>query len=321
MTGFCVLGCGTMGKALLTGIFDSVAENGVPTDVPFAVPDKYFACVKFAKEVEDGQRLLGGRAEFVQHSGNVRAAEQSQYVLLACKPQVASEVLGVAGMREALKGKLVLSILAGKTIDQLQSMVDESTRVVRIMPNTASRIRESMSVICAGPRATPTDVEFAEWVFSGIGRTMQLDERLIDAATALCGSGPAFVATMIEAMTDGGIMMGIPFRQAQELAAQTMVGTAKMVISGQHPAMIRNDVSIPLAVPSVVCWRLKTANSVVPLLAVSRRPRSGHLVWASKRPGLFCPFGKIAQEACMFHRRWHQLPLGHHPFSLSLACR
>ncbi|EPY50330.1 delta-1-pyrroline-5-carboxylate reductase [Schizosaccharomyces cryophilus OY26] len=246
MTGFCVLGCGTMGKALLTGIFDSIKEQDEQASKNVTVPDKFYACVKFAQEVEEIQRLFGEDVEIsVRAEENVQKAKASDVLLLSCKPQGAEEVLSLPGMKEALKGKLILSILAGKTIAALESLLDESTRVIRIMPNTASRIRESMSVLCPALNATEADMEFAEWVFNGIGRTMKLPEKLIDASTALCGSGPAFVATMIEAMTDGGVMMGIPFAQAQELAAQTMVGTGQMVLQGQHPAKIRNDVSTP----------------------------------------------------------------------------
>lgn len=246
MSGFCVLGCGTMGKALLTGIFDSIAENGNDVSDEIVIPNKFYACVKFPKEKEDVQKLFGDRVKVVMGAKeNAEMAAISNVLLLSCKPQAAEDVLNSPKMKEALKGKLILSILAGKTISSLQSMLDESTRVIRIMPNTASRIRESMSVICPGPNATEEDIKFAEWVFNGIGRSMKLPEKLIDAATAVCGSGPAFVATMIEAMTDGGVMMGIPFPQAQELAAQTMVGTGRMVLQGQHPAMIRNDVSTP----------------------------------------------------------------------------
>lgn len=145
---------------------------------------------------------------------------------------MAVSILGAPGMSSALEGKLLISILAGVTIEQLTSMVPASTRVVRAMPNTPCRIREGMTVVSAIPSSsspTPSkhdlqlelDRSIILAIFSSIGRCRFLDEKHFDACTALSGSGPAFACIVLEAMADGGVMMGLPRTEALELAAQS----------------------------------------------------------------------------------------------------
>ncbi|CAE7130478.1 unnamed protein product [Rhizoctonia solani] len=188
---------------------------------------------------------------------NLRAVQESDVVLLCCKPQMAVSILGATGMASALEGKLLISILAGVTIQQLTEMVPASTRVVRAMPNTPCRIREGMTVVSAIPSSsspTPSELDLQLEldraiilaIFSSIGRCRFLDEKHFDACTALSGSGPAFACIVLEAMADGGVMMGLPRTEALELAAQTLQGTARMVLqSGQHPAQVKDSVTTP----------------------------------------------------------------------------
>lgn len=145
---------------------------------------------------------------------------------------MATSILGAPGMAAALEDKLLISILAGVTIEQLTDMVPASTRVVRAMPNTPCRIREGMTVVSAIPSSsspTPSaldiqlelDRAIILAIFSSIGRCRFLDEKHFDACTALSGSGPAFACIVLEAMADGGVMMGLPRTEALELAAQS----------------------------------------------------------------------------------------------------
>lgn len=132
-------------------------------------------------------------------------------------------------MSSALESKLLISILAGVTISQLTALVPASSRVVRAMPNTPCRIREGMTVVSAIPTSSsPTrdlqpelDRAIILAIFSSIGRCRFLDEKHFDACTALSGSGPAFACIVLEAMADGGVMMGLPRTEALELAAQS----------------------------------------------------------------------------------------------------
>ena len=176
-------------------------------------------------------------------------------MLLACKPYNLSAVLQEEGIREALAGKLLISILAGVSVSQIEntiysggSIIDESVRcrIVRVMPNTASLIRESMTVIATSDPPLPQSLEaLVSWIFTRIGRVVHLPAAAMDASTALCGSGPAFFALVLEAMADGAVAMGLPRAEAQLMAAQTMRGTAGLVLNGEHPAMVREKVSTP----------------------------------------------------------------------------
>jgi len=174
--------------------------------------------------------------------------QQSDVVLLCCKPQIAHAILNEQGMKEALDGKLLISILAGVTMRQITDWVLPSTRVVRAMPNTPCKIREGMTVVSNLP---PSAVEESDRaiilkIFSSIGRCRFLEEKHFDACTALSGSGPAFACIFMEAMADGGVMMGLPRAEALELAAQTLQGAARMVLQGgAHPAQIKDSVTTP----------------------------------------------------------------------------
>ncbi len=178
-------------------------------------------------------------------------------MLLACKPQMVRDLLGVEGMREALKAKLLISILAGVPVSQIEEVLYGSVgdkdpeeegrcRIVRVMPNTASLVRESMTVIATStPPLPPHSNALVTWMFSRIGRVVHLPPSLMDASTALCGSGPAFMALVLEAIADGAVAMGLPRAEAQLMAAQTMRGTAGLVLNGEHPALVREKVSTP----------------------------------------------------------------------------
>ena len=182
-------------------------------------------------------------------------------MLLACKPYNLATVLQEEGMREALAGRLLISILAGVPVNQIEDTiygersnktlsmdpaVDGRCRIVRVMPNTASLVRESMTVIAISNPPLPSSLDaLVSWMFTRIGRVVHLPPALMDASTALCGSGPAFFALVLEAIADGAVAMGLPRAEAQLMAAQTMRGTAGLVLNGEHPAMVREKVSTP----------------------------------------------------------------------------
>ena len=174
--------------------------------------------------------------------------------MLGCKPYMVSEILLEEGMREALAGKLLISICAGVTVHQLQHAIygsapateENRCRIVRAMPNTASGIRESMTVIAISTPPLPESVSsLVTWIFRRIGDVVYLPSGTMDASTALCGSGPAFFALMLEAIIDGAVAMGLPRAEAVRMAAQTMRGTAGLVLAGEHPALLRDKVSTP----------------------------------------------------------------------------
>jgi pyrroline-5-carboxylate reductase len=160
-------------------------------------------------------------------------------------------------MKDALAGKLLISICAGVTVAQIESILygppeargadfQPPCRAVRVMPNTAAINRESMTVIATStPPLPPAWDNLVSWIFTRIGLITRLPPTAMDVSTALCGSGPAFFALVLEAMADGAVMMGMPRAEAQFMAAQTMRGTAGMVLGGEHPALVREKVSTP----------------------------------------------------------------------------
>ncbi|KAL9938319.1 hypothetical protein V8E36_002942 [Tilletia maclaganii] len=185
--------------------------------------------------------LLGGSGS------NVRAAREADVVLVCCKPNMVKDILAEDGMREALKGKLVISICAGLRIAQIEAWVDADTKIVRAMPNTPSKIRQGMTVVTPlPPSSAPLDKAILLALFSSVGRCRILEEKHFDACTALAGSGPAFACVFLEAMADGGVMMGLPRAEALELAAQAMQGAARMVLqTSTHPAALKDSVTTP----------------------------------------------------------------------------
>ncbi|KAI1795811.1 pyrroline-5-carboxylate reductase [Ganoderma leucocontextum] len=266
----CVLGCGTMGVAILSGVLASLAAktssppqpkweshtSGTVTPQTLedeSLPSRFIACVS-REETANKLRTafftigtLGRNVEIVQ-ARNVEAARESNVILLCCKPQIAQTIMSEPGMKEALEGKLLISILAGVTIAQLQAMVLPSTKVVRAMPNTPCKIREGMTVVSTLQPSEESELErtIILNIFSAIGRCRFLEEKHFDACTALSGSGPAFACIFLEAMADGGVMMGLPRAEALELAAQTLQGAARMTLqAGTHPAQLKDAVTTP----------------------------------------------------------------------------
>ena len=258
-----VLACGTMGTAILSGVLDfqlSMENGHISKDVAATshhgesfervpLPKKYIATVgrdSTAKRLASTFSEAGHSNVEVFQQRNVEAVRRSDIVLLCTKPQRVSEFMSEPGMKEALENKILVSIAAGTTINSIQKVVPPSTKVVRAMPNTPCRIREGMTVISDVKWLTHLERDLIATIFSAVGKCNFLDEKYFDAATALAGSGPAFVTLFLEAMTDGGVMMGLPRAEALELAAQTMQGAARMVLeSGSHPAAIKDSVTTP----------------------------------------------------------------------------
>jgi len=218
-----------------------------------SLPSRFLACVSREESVIKLQKLfrsLGGLGETVEVSArqNVEAAKQADVILLCCKPQVARAILSEDGMSKALESKLLISILAGVTISQLKALVPPTTKVIRAMPNTPCKIREGMTVVSTIPASPDIERDRAIIlaIFSSIGRCRVLEEKHFDACTALSGSGPAFACIFLEAMADGGVMMGLPRAEALELAAQSLQGAARMALQpGAHPAQIKDAVTTP----------------------------------------------------------------------------
>jgi pyrroline-5-carboxylate reductase len=193
------------------------------------------------------ERLSELAAEFgiTTHGDNHELCEWANVVVLAVKPQVMDRTLDQVG--PALQpGTLVISIAAGVPIRALEARLPETVRVVRAMPNTAAIVLAGATGIAPGSRATDADVEFTRALFDATGRSVVLEESLIDAVTGLSGSGPAYIMLIIEALADGGVKVGLHRDTALLLAAQTVFGSAKLLLdTGEHPGRLKDMVTSP----------------------------------------------------------------------------
>ena len=177
-------------------------------------------------------------------SENRQAVAWADVVILAVKPQVLTQVLEEIG--RDLERVLVISIAAGASIQAITKHLSGAYRVIRAMPNMPVMVREGITALAWSGTLPEGDKQIARAVFEAVGRVVYVDERLMDAVTGLSGSGPAYVFQAIEALADGGVKMGLPRQTAEVLAAQTVLGAAKMVLeSGEHPAKLKDRVASP----------------------------------------------------------------------------
>ena len=166
-------------------------------------------------------------------------------VVLATKPQVFDRVLPAVGAA-VREDALVVSIAAGVSIAAIEARMPAGTRVVRTMPNTPALVDAGATAIAAGTHAAEEDVALVKRVFDSVGVTVVLDEYLLDAVTGLSGSGPAYIFLIIEALADAGVKVGLHRDSAQLLAAQTVLGSAKLLLeTGEHPGRLKDMVTSP----------------------------------------------------------------------------
>jgi pyrroline-5-carboxylate reductase len=225
------LGAGKMATALAKGFIR--AEIVFPKEL-IASDIIGAACEHFTSETG---------AETV--ASNIKVAKFAGILILAVKPDqvggVLSEVRG-----SFTKDHLLISIAAGVTLAKLEGALPAGARVIRVMPNTPALVGESASAFALGKSATAADGELAKKLLSAVGIAFQVKESLLDAVTGLSGSGPAYVYLFIDALSDGGVAAGLPRDIATKLAAQTVLGGAKMVLeTGQHPGTLKDQVTSP----------------------------------------------------------------------------
>ena len=225
-----IVGCGTLGRAVLKGLQEVACGLEV---------------VAVSTRKEETRRRLAEDYGVVATTDNKEAIERAELVLLAVKPSTVASVLEEEGMQTALAGRTLVSVAAGITNARLAELAPDA-RVIRAMPNTPCRIREGMTVLSPGPGADEEGMALAVQLFQVVGRVRVLEEKHLDAVTGLSGSGPAFAYVMLEALADGGVRIGLPRDVANELAAQTMQGAARLALqSGEHPAALKDDVTTP----------------------------------------------------------------------------
>jgi pyrroline-5-carboxylate reductase len=225
------LGAGKMGTALARGFIAA----GLVKPAHMTASDPVEAA-RTAFAHESGAKVV---------ATNLQVVKSANVLLLAVKPDQVAGVL--AGIRKEFTEKhLLISIAAGVTIAKLEAGLGAGARVVRVMPNTPALVGTAASAFALGKAARPADGELTQKLFSAVGIALQVKEQLLDAVTGLSGSGPAYVYLMIEGLSDGGVAAGLPRDVATRLAAQTVLGAAKMVLdTGIHPGTLKDMVTSP----------------------------------------------------------------------------
>lgn len=226
-----LIGAGNMAEALLRGL---LAAGLFPAREVLATAPR-------AERRSQLETAYGIRVS----ADNTEAAAQADVLVLAVKPQILDSVMAeIAGVLRP--EVLVVSIAAGVPMAAIQSRLGGERRICRAMPNTPALVGAGATAIAMSANARPEDVDLAKSIFEAVGMVTVVDESLLDAVTGLSGSGPAYVFMIIEALADAGVKVGLPRRQAQALAAQTVLGSAKLLIdTGQHPGVLKDQVTSP----------------------------------------------------------------------------
>jgi len=226
-----LIGAGAMGRALLRGILLA----GSPTGNVWAATRSSESARAVAEEF--GVRTTVDYGDFLP---------ETDVVLLAVKPMQMDAVIAVLRERGLRSDALVISVVAGTTIASIEKRLDRAQSIVRAMPNTPAFVGAGMTAIAAGSSATGAHVALAQSIFAAVGRCVTLDERHLNAVTAISGSGPAYIYLIIEALADAGVRVGLPRETALTLVTQTVLGAAAMVQqSERHPAALKDDVTTP----------------------------------------------------------------------------
>lgn len=232
-----IIGGGVMGEALLSRLIDQ----------QLYLPDRIYVSEPQAPR----QDFLATKYQVNVTADNQTVVAFADVLLLAIKPQVFDAVVAPLELGRPLAGnsqrsdQLVVSILAGVPIHRLEAAFPGQP-VVRAMPNTPATVGAGMTAIAPGNRAQPQHLHLARQLFEAVGEVVEVAEHLIDAVTGLSGSGPGYVAVMIEALIDGGVAVGLPRATATHLAIQTVLGTAELLqTTGIHPAELKDRVTSP----------------------------------------------------------------------------
>ncbi len=225
-----VIGAGNMGGALISGL---VAAG--------RIPPAHLTATDLRDAVLQPLRQLGVRTSTQAEE----AILGQQMVILGVKPQSAPALFQL--VKQHLRpDQILVSIMAGVSTAAIEAELAAAIPVVRVMPQTLAQLGAAASGVCGGRHASPAQVDLVRALFDQVGSTVLVGEYQMDAVTGLSGSGPAYIYTVIEALADGGVRMGLSREVALKLAAQTALGAARMVLeSGQHPAILRDQVTSP----------------------------------------------------------------------------
>ncbi|MCL2219893.1 MAG: pyrroline-5-carboxylate reductase [Chitinispirillia bacterium] len=228
-----IIGIGNMGKAIAAGL-----KKAYGAEIRIAGWDKFPEVMTEA----------GNGIEPIDPWGWQAAGFAPDALIMAVKPGDVAGLLGVvsAVSHEHKLDFLVISVAAGVSISSIRKSVGDGARVCRVMPNTPALIGEGMSAYALSENCDPHDARIVEQIFGACGKVVSVSESIMDAVTGVSGSGPAFVYSFIEALSEGGVAAGLSYKVAQDLAVQTVIGAAMMVRqTGEHPSVLRSRVMSP----------------------------------------------------------------------------
>ncbi|MCL2336309.1 MAG: pyrroline-5-carboxylate reductase [Firmicutes bacterium] len=225
-----IIGGGAMAEAIIAGVI----KAGLAAPEQFMVSD-----------LSAGRREHLSNAYHIATSGdNLAPVAHGDLIILAVKPYVMGDVLVQAGKR--ISGQTVISIAAGITTGFIERLLPDKVPVIRVMPNTPLLVGAGATAVCCGRWASDAHRQMALTLFGSLGLAVPTPENLMDAVTGLSGSGPAYMYVIAEAMADAGVRAGLPRETAAALAAQTMLGAARMLLeTGSHPAVLKDMVTTP----------------------------------------------------------------------------
>ncbi len=224
------IGCGNMGGAILQGIL--AKKIAAPNEV--IASDKG----KSTEQIENEFGVLAAKT-------NIEVVKQADVLILAIKPQYYEEV--IKEIQDKVKeNQIVISIAPGKTLKWLESTFEKEVKLIRVMPNTPALVGEGMMAICPGKLITDEDKKLVLEILGSCGRTEIVPESLMDVVVSVSGSSPAYVFMFIEAMADAAVLDGMPRAMAYEFAAQSVIGSAKLLLeTGKHPGELKDMVCSP----------------------------------------------------------------------------
>lgn len=225
------IGCGKMAQAMIKGILSS----GIITSDMIKVSSKTNATRDLVKE----------KYSIMTTANNIEVARWADILFLAVKPDIHKEIF--QEIKEEVKDNtVIITIAAGITLAEVEKEFSSGVKAIRTMPNTPSFVGEGMTVLCPNPKVTSADLETVMTLLKAFGKVEVISESLMDSIPAISGSSPAYVYMFIEALADGGVKNGLPREQAYRLAAQAVLGAAKMVLeTGLHPGVLKDQVCTP----------------------------------------------------------------------------
>lgn len=225
------IGCGNMGSAMVGGLI----KSGFKSKEDIMISTRTQASADKIKDEFDIKVTID----------NKEVVKNSDILVFAVKPNMYKDV--IEDLKEEItKDKLIITIAAGISIDNMEEWLGDDSKIIRTMPNTPALVGEAMSAICANKNVSREELEYTMGMFSSFGECVEIAEKDFHGFIALCGSSPAYVFMFIEAMADGAVKLGIPRAKAYKMAAQSVLGSAKMVLdTGKHPGELKDMVCSP----------------------------------------------------------------------------